>query len=59
MSRGTDPRHIRGISDEKWDAYRDACIIVHGTDNRSEIIRKHIDETIAEAQRKTGTGKDE
>lgn len=51
MPKGTDPRRIRGISDEMWEAYKAACEALHGTDNRSEVIRKHVEDTVAAHKR--------
>lgn len=45
---GTKPRLVRGISDEVWEEYRLACEALYGTDNRSEVIRQHVEGTVAE-----------
>jgi hypothetical protein len=46
-TRGTDPRRVRGIDDPLWEDYARACSALYGTDNRSEIIRRHIAGTVA------------
>lgn len=50
-TKGTDPRRIRGISDETWEEYKAACEALYGTDNRSEVIRRHVEDTVAEHRR--------
>jgi hypothetical protein len=51
-TKGTDPRRIRGIPDGIWEEYRAACEALYGTDNRSEVIRRHVADTVAEWRRR-------
>lgn len=43
---GTDARRVRGIPADVWEDYRAACAALYGTTNRSDVIRKHVEETI-------------
>ena len=51
-TKGTDPRRIRGISDETWEQFKAACEALHGTGNRSEVIRRHVEDTVTEWRRR-------
>ena len=53
-SKGTDPRRFRGVDDETWEEYKLACKALYGTDNRSDVIRQHVTDTIAEWKRRFG-----
>lgn len=45
-------RQIRGISDELWADYEQACKEVNGSADRSDDIRKHVEAVVAEWKRR-------
>lgn len=45
---GSTHRRFRLDDDELWEEYRLACEALYGTDNRSEVIRQHVEDTVAE-----------
>lgn len=51
-TEGTKARRVRGIPEELWEEYLAACIELHGTDNRSEVMRKHVEDTVAEYRKR-------
>ena len=53
-TRGTDQRKFRGVDEPTWKEYLWACEVLHGTSNRSDVIRQHVLDTIAEAKRRFG-----
>ena len=47
-SVGTKARRVRSIDDATWEDFKAACVDMHGTDNRSDVIRTFVEQTVAE-----------
>lgn len=52
--KGSTHRRFRLDDDALWKDYAAACVEIHGSTDRSDDLRAHIDRTVAEWRRRTG-----